>query len=195
MKMIRREETLIYAFDESLPVEHEIPLGYRLVPLNLSNIEEIFADVADEWRRREYPGLLRGGCLGLALRDDRGWAAVQWIAPAASNGPPHLPRRLTRGRTWCFNEHTRAEHRNRGLWRSLKAIGIQSARALDPVNANIVYSDTGSKNVASRVAHERFGFSPRGVAITYRLRIPMLLDIKVGRWNRERRHPDRAGEL
>lgn len=185
-------DSLVYEFSAGAPNAPQLPPGYRFDLVKSDNIDLYFGDPqTDGWRRRQYPRLLDDGCLGLLVCTDTDWAAVQWIATPTSHGPPHLPRRVTRGHYWCFNEHTRTPHRRLGLWRALKDHGVRQVRQTAAQDSIPIFSDTFRENNASRQAHLSYGFSAAGVVRTYAIAIPGVAAPRWGTWNRTATHsPD-----
>lgn len=191
MNLLRHDASVVYRFSHDSPEEQPPPVGYELLLLDGDAISHFFGRPdTDPWRARTYPRLFDEGCVGFLLHKNDEWAAVQWMATPVSTRPPQLPRHVTRNRYWCFNEHTHAEHRHRGLWNYLKGVGIRTARNSANNENQVIYSDTGLENLASRRAHQSFGFSANGVVRTTTFRLPRIASLTIGSWSESAIHPE-----
>lgn len=190
MKPLQRSSNLVFRYQGESP-EALLPAGYTSVRLDHASVLELFGRATKrDWRARAYVRLLDEGASGIAaIHGDGRWAAVQWIAPPGVTGLTHLPPRITRPFFWCFNEHTQPEHRRLGLWRALKSRGLELARQQSGDDVAL-YSDTDHSNLASRRAHEMFGFERLGAIDAVTLRYWPERRLVMGRWNRRAEHPD-----
>lgn len=183
LQFLRHSKNVVYRLPPSLTPTNT-PLGaYEFTQLDHTAVRFFFdrPDV-DPWRLKTYLRSLDDGCYGFIAHKDSDWSAVQWVAPPGSRYPKHLPEKIVRDKYWCFNEHTHATHRRRGLWTALKSVAICLIREKYRGEALPLYSDTATTNVASRRAYEQYGFTPHGVVKTISLRIPKLVTIKRGTW-------------
>ncbi|MBP2399321.1 hypothetical protein JOF39_002402 [Glutamicibacter protophormiae] len=189
MPYIRHKTNLVYVLNSSVTLECHALEGYEISQLDNASVRFFFArEDIDQWRLKSYLRSLDKGCYGFVAHQDSAWAATHWIAPPGSGFPTHLPANISRDKFWCFNEHTRVEHRRRGLWSALKNVGISYVR--DQFSDEVsVFSDTDLSNVASRRAHETFGFKPMGLVHTQSFRIPKVSTITHGKWDRAAKHP------
>lgn len=180
----------MFAYTAETPDAPQLPEGYSWLLLDQQLNERFFAKaVEDRWRLHAYSELLRRGFVGHVLHVDGEWAAVQWLATPDSGGPRHLPATATAGRYWCFNEHTRVQHRRRGLWRVLKDQGVRYIRESSGDQTTVLFSDTELSNTASRIAHESYGFTQAGVIDRVTLRVPRLTSFTWGTWQPGALHP------
>lgn len=189
MSLIYRSHSVVYAYCGPTLERLDVAQMYKWRVLTQDSISSFFSSREDSWRLRAYSALLRRGCIGHVLHAGSEWAAVQWIATPDSGGPRHLPRSVTAGRYWCFNEHTRDHHRRRGLWKALKNNGIRHVRETSGDPEVAVFSDTQPENFASRKAHEDFGFAAAGMIEYVNIRLPRITTFSLGYWDSRSPHP------
>lgn len=190
MRYLGRSTNLVYKLPDSEVLIPSKLKNYEFVILDKADVNFYFArrDV-DSWRNSSYLRALEAGCFGFMAREGSQWAAVQWISPPGSFYPTHLPKEIVRDEYWCFNEHTHIAHRRQGLWSALKSFGVNYSRQHAGTFEQSVYSDTGTNNIASRIAHEKIGFIPEGIIEASFLRIPRMTTISRGKWDRKATHP------
>lgn len=190
MRYLQREQEAVFVYSGETPGVPVLPEGYQWCLLDQALITRFFArDPEDLWRLRSYNALLERSCIGHILHVGEEWAAVQWLATPQSGGPLHLPVGATKNRYWCFNEHTREQHRRKGLWRTLKDHGVRQVRQDSGDPLTVLFSDTDIENTTARRAHESYGFAHAGVIERVTLRVPRLITFSWGRWESESPHP------
>ncbi|GAA4479436.1 hypothetical protein GCM10023190_22490 [Enteractinococcus fodinae] len=191
MRYIERKNSVVYKFTGPTPPPIDLPAGYGWSRISHECLDKFFAPKMQDWRLKTYRKLLDKGHIGFLIHDQVEWAAVQWLSTPESPGPDHLPTRISQGKFWCFNEHTREEHRRLGLWRALKSIGVRYIRSTSDCQGMTIYSDTGVENLASRKAHQNFGFEPAGTIDRLTIVIPKVTALNWGAWAQEQVHPPR----
>lgn len=189
MRYLQHKKAVVFNFTATTPAPINLPVGYSCTQISHESLNRFFSPESPDWRSRSYRQLLDKGYIGFLIHDQTEWAAVQWLATPESPSPPHLPTKICQDKFWCFNEHTREAHRRIGLWRTLKSIGIRHVLNSTAGQATTIYSDTGHDNLASRKAHERFGFKPAGTIDRFSIRIPKITTVHWGTWSTEQTHP------